>query len=47
MKLLTGQFIKTIVLGLIMLIGLAGCATIDGAGKDIESAGEAVQDAAN
>lgn len=32
---------------LTLLVGLAGCATIEGAGKDIESAGEAVQDAAN
>ncbi|MGM8851413.1 MULTISPECIES: entericidin A/B family lipoprotein [Salinicola] len=26
---------------------LAGCNTVDGAGKDIESGGEAVQDAAS
>ncbi|WP_422121167.1 entericidin A/B family lipoprotein [Neptunicella marina] len=32
---------------LTLLLGLAGCATIEGAGKDIESAGEAVQDAAD
>jgi len=29
----------------LMLLFAAGCATIDGAGKDIESAGEAIQDA--
>ena len=31
----------------LLLLLTAGCATIDGAGKDIESAGEAIQDAAN
>ncbi|GAC35515.1 entericidin A/B family lipoprotein [Paraglaciecola polaris] len=31
----------------ILVLGLTSCATIDGAGQDIESAGEAVQDAAN
>ncbi|MEH6712809.1 MAG: entericidin A/B family lipoprotein [Paraglaciecola polaris] len=31
----------------ILVLGLTSCATIDGAGHDIESAGEAVQDAAN
>ncbi|MFW8591602.1 entericidin A/B family lipoprotein [Glaciecola sp. 2405UD65-10] len=32
----------------VFLITLAaGCATIEGAGKDIETAGEAVQDAAD
>ncbi|WP_407638140.1 entericidin A/B family lipoprotein [Aliiglaciecola lipolytica] len=29
------------------LIMLSGCATIEGAGEDIESAGDAIQDAAN
>lgn len=29
----------------LLLLAAAGCATIDGAGQDIESAGEAVQDA--
>ncbi len=32
---------------LLCILGATGCATIDGAGKDIESAGEAVQDAAD
>ena len=39
--------LKTLALGAVLLLGLAGCATVEGAGKDIESAGEAVQDAAN
>lgn len=30
-----------------LLLMSAGCATIEGAGKDIEKAGEAVQDAAD
>lgn len=30
-----------------MLLSMSGCATIEGAGKDIEKAGEAVQDAAD
>lgn len=29
------------------LVMLSGCATIEGAGEDIESAGDAIQDAAN
>ncbi|WP_404402457.1 entericidin A/B family lipoprotein [Idiomarina seosinensis] len=28
------------------LLGLASCATIEGAGEDLESAGEAIQDSA-
>lgn len=31
----------------VMAFGLSACATISGAGQDIEAAGEAVQDAAN
>lgn len=31
---------------LALLVGLAGCETIKGAGKDIEKAGEAIQRAA-
>ncbi len=42
---------KTRLLTLTALIaigfGLAACETVDGAGRDIEHAGEAVQDAAN
>lgn len=34
------------ILGLMVLgLGLTGCETIEGAGKDIEKAGESVQDA--
>jgi predicted small secreted protein len=47
MKFSTLNLLKTLVLAALLLIALAGCATIEGAGKDIESAGEAVQDAAN
>ncbi len=36
------------ILGLgIIGLGLSACETVDGAGRDIENAGEAVQDAAN
>lgn len=42
---------KTIRLGLFLLVlssaFLAGCNTVEGAGKDIEAAGEEVQDAAD
>ncbi|MEZ5779786.1 MAG: entericidin A/B family lipoprotein [Paracoccaceae bacterium] len=38
--------IQLIVLSLIGLMGLAACETIEGAGRDIESAGEAVTDTA-
>ena len=47
MKFSIFNLLKTLVLGAVLLIGLASCATIEGAGKDIESAGEALQDAAN
>jgi len=40
------KFLTLIALGFLG-IGLAGCETLDGAGRDIENAGEAVQDAAN
>lgn len=39
------QNTKWIILATILLVG--GCATIEGAGKDIEAAGEAVQEAAD
>lgn len=29
------------------LLSIAGCNTVEGAGKDVEAAGEAVQDAAD
>ncbi|WP_404828132.1 entericidin A/B family lipoprotein [Fluctibacter corallii] len=35
------------VLFLLAGFSLAGCATVEGIGKDVESAGEAVQDAAD
>ncbi len=31
----------------VMSLGLAACETMEGAGRDIEHAGESVQDAAN
>lgn len=39
--------IKSILTVILLSTALGACATIEGAGKDIESAGEAVQDAAN
>lgn len=39
--------IKAILTVLLLSSALGACATIEGAGKDIESAGEAVQDAAD
>ena len=39
--------IKSFLLLVVLGAALSGCATIEGAGKDIESAGEAVQDAAD
>lgn len=33
--------------GLFMIVLLAGCNTLDGAGQDIERAGEGIQDAAD
>lgn len=40
---------RSLALVLAVLLGssVVGCATIEGAGKDIESAGEAIQDAAD
>lgn len=32
--------------GILMMLGLAGCNTMKGAGKDMERGGEKVQDAA-
>lgn len=32
---------------LIVVFTVAGCATIEGAGKDLESAGEAIQESAD
>lgn len=36
-----------IITSVLLLLLSAGCATIEGAGKDLEAAGEAVQDAAD
>jgi predicted small secreted protein len=41
------MFTSSIILVGILVVGLTSCSTINGAGEDIESAGEAVQDAAN
>ncbi|GAB5382536.1 MAG: hypothetical protein Alis3KO_39510 [Aliiglaciecola sp.] len=38
---------KLVLLLLVLSAALGGCATLEGAGEDIESAGEAVQDAAD
>ncbi|WP_373184399.1 entericidin A/B family lipoprotein [Halopseudomonas sp.] len=38
--------IKSILLGLALLFGVAGCNTIEGAGEDIERGGEAIQEGA-
>ncbi|MCK2042405.1 entericidin A/B family lipoprotein [Chromohalobacter sp. TMW 2.2308] len=35
------------ILGLLLLVALGGCNTLQGAGEDIERGGEAVQDAAS
>ena len=39
--------IKSAFILLMLSAALGACATIEGAGEDIETAGEAVQDAAN
>ncbi|GAC14153.1 hypothetical protein GLIP_1519 [Aliiglaciecola lipolytica E3] len=39
--------LKVLLTMMMTLIMLSGCATIEGAGEDIESAGDAIQDAAN
>ena len=39
--------IKSTFILLVLVATFGACATIEGAGKDIESAGDAVQDAAN
>ncbi|MBU0800081.1 MAG: entericidin A/B family lipoprotein [Alphaproteobacteria bacterium] len=43
---------KNVRLGMLVLLGVVGmglsaCNTVEGAGRDIENTGEAVQDAAN
>jgi predicted small secreted protein len=39
--------LKSLLSVLLVTAALGGCATIEGVGKDVESAGEAVQDAAD
>lgn len=41
------SLLNSILLVGFLALGLAACATVDGVGKDVETAGEAVQDAAN
>lgn len=38
---------KTTALSIVALIGLAACETVEGAGRDIEKAGEAISEAAD
>lgn len=48
MKILNiGKKIQSLVVLLMLSAALGACATIEGAGEDIETAGEAVQDAAD
>lgn len=42
-----GRHFAALALAIVAALVLAGCNTVKGAGKDIESAGEAVQDAAD
>ena len=39
--------IKSVLLGLALLFGVAGCNTLQGAGEDVERGGEAIQRAAD
>lgn len=41
------SFLNSILLVGILALGLAACATVEGVGKDVETVGEGVQDAAN
>jgi len=43
---MTKQASLALLLALLAILGLSGCETIKGAGKDIEKAGEAIQRAA-
>lgn len=42
-----GRALPAVALAIVAALVLAGCNTVKGAGKDIESAGEAMQDAAD
>jgi len=37
----------SVLLGAVSVFSLTGCNTLEGAGKDIEAAGDGIQDAAN
>ena len=37
---------KYVMIAVVAVAGLAGCATVQGAGKDMQSAGQAVENAA-
>ncbi|MGS2719038.1 entericidin A/B family lipoprotein [Paraglaciecola aestuariivivens] len=39
--------LKCVLMSVFLMLTLGACATIEGAGKDLEAAGEAVQDAAD
>lgn len=41
------KWIAAVTIGLFVVVSLLGCNTIKGAGKDIERAGEVIQDAAD
>ncbi|WP_306113390.1 MULTISPECIES: entericidin A/B family lipoprotein [unclassified Roseovarius] len=38
--------LKTVTLSLVAIMGLTACETVEGAGRDISSAGEAISEAA-
>ena len=38
--------LKTVTLSLVAVMGLTACETVEGAGRDISSAGEAISEAA-
>lgn len=40
------QFISLTTLAAIVILGLSACNTMEGAGKDIEAAGDSIEDAA-
>lgn len=41
------RFLTFMLLAVFVMVPLAACETVEGAGRDIEHAGETVQDAAN
>jgi predicted small secreted protein len=48
LKLFRGNIMKKLIaaMGILMIVGLTGCNTMRGMGKDVERGGEKVQDAA-